>query len=261
MTPDEQDWLDSREIPVIWYKDLPRPIQTQVFISLNRFKSPVTIPEMLNAVSLGGATSSTDGFGAACSRVEGALKSLVSAKVFRDRQMVVALCTGLGLWATGAVTNPLPSEAVLDVLAEGNESGDSGWMDATTQQLPLVIAAVQMLYRASTSSGSALLVDGDGVAPHPLYLPLGRSKDGTPRQTRLIEELAFYAVSHAVLVRKMPSHEILQALRSLTTMHFQRGSEWSTLLDTSIRTEDTIERASHTLIPVLQPHCSVSSEM
>lgn len=261
MTPDEQDWLDGREIPVIWYKDLPRPIQTKVFISLNRFKSPVTIPEMLNAVSLGGATSSTDGFGAACSRVEDALKSLVSAKVFRDRQMVVALCTGLGLWATGAVSNPLPSEAVLDVLAVENETGDSGWMDVTTQQLPLVIAAVQMLYRESTSSGQSLLVDGDGVAQPPLHLPLGCDKDGAPRQTRRIEELAFYAVSHAVLVRKMPSHNIRQAFRSLTPHHFQRGSEWSALLDASIRTDDTIERASHALIPAPQPHSSASSEM
>lgn len=261
MTPDEQDWLDSREIPVICYKDLPRPIQTKVFISLNRFKSPVTIPEMLNAVSLGGATSSTDGFGAACSRFEGALKPLVSAKVFRDRQMVVALCTGLGLWATGAVSNPLPSEAVLDVLAVENETGDSGWMDVTTQQLPLVIAAVQMLYRESTSSGQSLLVDGDGLAQPPLHLPLGRNKDGAPRQTRRIEELAFYAVSHAVLVRKMPSHEICQALRTLTPHHFQRGSEWSILLDASIRAEDTIERASHAIIPAPPPHHSASSEM
>jgi hypothetical protein len=33
MSPDEQDWLDSREIPVIWYKDLPRPIQTKVYLA------------------------------------------------------------------------------------------------------------------------------------------------------------------------------------------------------------------------------------
>lgn len=249
MTPEEQDWLDSREIPVIWYKDLPRPIQTKVFISLNRFKSPVTIPEMLNAVSLGSDTSVTDDFSAACSKVESELKHIVSAKVFRDRQMVVAVCTCLGLWATGNVSSPLRSEAVLDVLVVKNETGDSGWMDEITQRLPFMVAAVKILYRASTSKPGPLLVDGSGASSTPLHIPLGRGKDGTPRQTRLIEELAFYAVSHAVLIRNIPSHEINEDLRSLTALHFQRGSEWSTLLDASISAEDTIERASHALIP------------
>lgn len=252
MSPDEQDWFDSREIPVIWYKDLPRPIQTKVFISLNRFKSPVTIPEMLNAISLGADTSSCDDFSAACVRVESDLKPLVSAKVFRDRQMVVALCTGLGLWLTGRVSSPLPSEAIIDVLAVSIESGDSGWMQEISQQLPLVVAAVKMLYRVSTSSGAALLLDGNVALQPQAHIPLGRDKHGSPRKTRRVEELAFYAVSHAVLIRKMLSHEILKAVQSLTAEHFNPGSKWSTLLDASIRAEDTVEQASHTLIPVIE---------
>jgi hypothetical protein len=102
MVDDEREWCDARELPVIWYDNVPPSVAAEVFVGLNRYKSPIRTHEIASALIHGSDNPSLVALRQACS---GALpelaKPVLETALVRDTQTFVSFCACAGRWLAG----------------------------------------------------------------------------------------------------------------------------------------------------------------
>lgn len=103
MVEEEREWCDARELPIIWYDNVPPSVAAEVFVGLNRYKSPIRTHEIASALIHGSANPSLAALRVSCCDALPALsKPVLETGVVRDGQTFVSFCACAAHWLGGS---------------------------------------------------------------------------------------------------------------------------------------------------------------
>jgi len=205
MREEEREWLDDRELPVIWYDNVEPRVAAEVFVGLNRYKTPIRTHEIASALIHGSNNPSLIALREACAMALPALtehrpKTVVESAVARDVQTFVSFCACAALsLLTG--TSPLETPEFVDALGrDAFEARELEPYRRVADAMPAIVDALVEVWNTVIR----------------LRLPLSTTEDGRSVYNRHLKRPAVLVIIYATLTLGSTSVAIAQRFASIT---------------------------------------------
>ena len=212
MSLEEREWLDGRELPIIWYDNVTPRVAAGVFVGLNRYKSPIRPHEIASALIHGSDNTALAELREASRKAlsdivahgmspRGVRRNVVEACVARDIQTFTSFCACI-------------AHAVLG-LDEGPATETPEFVDALSLDAfqPEPVIAYHHVAAALPSIVLAVTSVWDDVFMH--RIPLGTDDRGNLSFSRQIKRGSMLVIAHATLNLGSTSKAICSRFASL----------------------------------------------
>lgn len=235
MREEEREWLDGRELPVIWYDNVESRVAAEVFVGLNRYKTPICTHEIASALIHGSNNPSLITLREACALALPGLtdrrpKAVLESAVARDLQTFVSFCACAALSLLDGAP-PLETPEFVDTLSR----------DAFNDQQ---LESYRRIADALPAIVDALIEVWNTVVR--LRIPLAVAEDGHLVHSRNLKRPVVLVIVYATVVLGSTSVAIAQRFSSLVSSVGYPQHAWYAAAR-NMKTHDCVVAAAATL--------------